>query len=170
MLSTAIPDDGWPPHTLLEPEIHPTRILFRGECRFETREHGAARRSFLERGRQALWMIWFTTREYELEVRISELARENERLEARTFDDLMAQQRVSASPVETELLRAQFKISQAMDVAMKYGGIDEAHHKAWVIDQVLRYLLGDEYDEAIALSCAGDDGPDTHTHDVGIPP
>ncbi len=170
MMSTAIPDDGWPPHTVLEPDINPTRIVFRGECRFETREHGAARRSFLELHRRAIWLIWFTTREHQLEVRIAELARENERLESRTFDELLEHKPATAISEDTQLLRAKFKICQAVDVAIRYGGIDEAHHKAWVIDQVLRYLLGDEYAQAIAVSCDGDEGPNTHTHDVGIPP
>lgn len=30
----------------------------------------------------------------------------------------------------------------AVEVARRYGQIDGAHHKTWVIDQMLRHLLG----------------------------
>ena len=70
---------------------------------------------------------------------------------------------------EHQLLQAKRQIDAAVDVAIRYGP-DETHHQAWVIDQVLRHLLGDDYDRAIAESCDGEDGPNTHSHDVGIPP
>jgi hypothetical protein len=62
------------------------------------------------------------------------------------------------------------RIDAAVEVAIRYGGIDGEHHKAWVIDQMLRHLLGDTYEAVIAESCEGDDGPNTYVHDVGIPP
>lgn len=68
MSNPQIPE-GWPPHTELEPE----RILWRGVAQVFTVQHGAARRSIIEQGRRALWRLWFTTREYELEQRVSEL-------------------------------------------------------------------------------------------------
>lgn len=37
------------------------------------------------------------------------------------------------------------RIEQALDVASRYGMIDGAHHKQWVMDQMIRALLGDEY-------------------------
>ena len=41
---------------------------------------------------------------------------------------------------------------RAISLALRYGQIDEGHHKMWVIDQILRGLLGDaKYEEAIAL-------------------
>ncbi len=39
------------------------------------------------------------------------------------------------------------KIKQALEIIYRYGGIDGAHHKAWVIDQILRALLGDKYEK-----------------------
>jgi hypothetical protein len=62
------------------------------------------------------------------------------------------------------------KIEDAIGLIVQYGGVDGAHHKAWVIDQVLRILAGDEYDELIRTICAGDDGPDTYEWDKGIVP
>lgn len=85
-------------------------------------------------------------------------------------------------------------VQQAIEIAVKYGGIDGDHHKAWVIDQIVRTLTGcplvtkqgldfsgktydykalgesAEYLQLIEDACAGDDGPDTYTWDVGVPP
>jgi len=38
------------------------------------------------------------------------------------------------------------RVMDALAVASDYGHIDGAHHKSWVIDQMVRALLGDEYD------------------------
>lgn len=59
---------------------------------------------------------------------------------------------------------------QAVAIAVSYGGIDGDHHKAWVIDQMVRVLTGDNYAETIAVACAGEDGPDTYSWEVGIAP
>lgn len=40
----------------------------------------------------------------------------------------------------------QVKISNAMMVADIYGAIDGAHHKAWVLDQVIRALTGCKFE------------------------
>jgi hypothetical protein len=37
------------------------------------------------------------------------------------------------------------KIAAALDIANRYGGIDGDHHRAWVIDQMVRALTGDGY-------------------------
>ena len=58
----------------------------------------------------------------------------------------------------------------ALEVAQKYGGIDGDHHKAWVIDQMVRALTGDGYDQFVADTCAGEEGPDTYFWGEGIAP
>jgi len=60
--------------------------------------------------------------------------------------------------------------NNALDIALNFGGIDGAHHKAWVIDQVVRALTGDEYEQIIKDAKAGEDGPDTYMWDEGIAP
>jgi hypothetical protein len=35
------------------------------------------------------------------------------------------------------------KVFGAVSIALRYGGIDGAHHKQWVIDQMLRSILGE---------------------------
>ena len=86
------------------------------------------------------------------------------------------------------------RIRKALEFAIKYGGIDGAHHKDWVIDQMVRALTGcpmltgettpvhgksytyayqgesDEYLKLVADACDGEDGPDTYSWDEGIAP
>lgn len=62
------------------------------------------------------------------------------------------------------------RLQTAIDLAVRYGGIDGVHHKAWVIDQMMRALAGDEYSRIVAEACAGENGPETYTWDVGIAP
>lgn len=62
------------------------------------------------------------------------------------------------------------RIEKAVEIGFRYGGIDGGHHKMWVIDQMLRALLGDAYEQAVRDACDGEDGPDTYGWDEGIPP
>jgi hypothetical protein len=63
------------------------------------------------------------------------------------------------------------RVRNALIIIERFGGIDGAHHKAWVIDQVVRALVGaGQYDEWVRLMKAGENGPDTYDWDQGIPP
>jgi len=86
------------------------------------------------------------------------------------------------------------RIQKALDMAVQYGGIDGDHHKAWVIDQMVRALTGcpmvektaldcnrneysyktqgesEEYKELVRDAKAGEDGPETYSWEVGIAP
>ena len=61
----------------------------------------------------------------------------------------------------------------ALDYIMSYSGIDGAHHKSWVIDQVIRALTGDKYD-AWVKEAKGDfdveEDEYDYTWDEGIAP
>lgn len=59
---------------------------------------------------------------------------------------------------------------KALRILIRYGGIDGAHHKMWAIDQAVRALAGEFYDELIAAANGGEYGPETYEWDVGIPP
>ena len=61
-------------------------------------------------------------------------------------------------------------ISKALDVAYSHGQTDGAHHKAWVIDQMVRRLLGDNYDEWIKNYKHEDGDDEAYSWDVGIAP
>jgi len=62
------------------------------------------------------------------------------------------------------------KIKTALEFISQYGGIDGAHHKAWLIDQVVRTLTCEQYTKWIKEYCFGDDGDNTYEWDEGIPP
>ena len=86
------------------------------------------------------------------------------------------------------------RIRKALSIAVEYGGIDGAHHKDWVIDQMARALTGcptieqeakdykgkpytyaiqgesEAYQSLVRDACAGVDGPDTYSWDTGIAP
>ena len=58
----------------------------------------------------------------------------------------------------------------ALEVARRYGGNDGAHHKDWVIDQMVRCLTGEGYAAFVADAKGGEDGPETYEWNEGIPP
>jgi hypothetical protein len=61
-------------------------------------------------------------------------------------------------------------VDAALDCARRYGGIDGAHHKAWVIDQMVRALTGRLYDDWVQDARTGEDGQETRDWDTGTPP
>jgi hypothetical protein len=61
--------------------------------------------------------------------------------------------------------------AKALDIARRYGGIDGSHHRAWVIDQMCRSLLGDAYEAFVRDACAGtQDEPGCWEWNVGVAP
>jgi len=86
------------------------------------------------------------------------------------------------------------RIEKAIELGFKYGSTDGAHHKMWVIDQMIRILTdcptvtrkatdvnqkeyeyqalaeSDKYRELLAAFRAGEDGPETYSWDEGIAP
>lgn len=70
------------------------------------------------------------------------------------------------------LLRSNAKaqIDEALDIIGESAGIDGAHHKTWVIDQVVRSLTGGEYEQWVEAYCNGEDGPETYEWDEGVAP
>jgi hypothetical protein len=62
------------------------------------------------------------------------------------------------------------KVQKAIELATQYGGIDGDDHKDWVIDQIVRVLAGERYDEVIRKAKAGEDGPETYNWNEGIAP
>lgn len=62
------------------------------------------------------------------------------------------------------------RIIKALDLVHRYGGADGSHHKAWVIDQMVRVLAGDGYGAWVEAHCDGEAGPNTYEWDTGIAP
>lgn len=61
-------------------------------------------------------------------------------------------------------------VERALGIARHWADVDGAHHKAWVIDQMVRALTGDDYETWVKDACNGDEGPNTYEWDVGIAP
>lgn len=59
---------------------------------------------------------------------------------------------------------------EALEIARRFGGCSEARHKAWAIDQMCRVLLGAEYEEWVAETKSGKDGPETYAWETGVAP
>ena len=70
----------------------------------------------------------------------------------------------------TRYVRAEPTVEKALEIATRYGQIDGAHHKAWTIDQMVRALTGEGYDDFVKEHCTGEDGPATYAWDEGIAP
>jgi hypothetical protein len=86
------------------------------------------------------------------------------------------------------------RIKKALEIAVEYGGVEDTHHKDWVIDQMVRALTGcpilqrevidnggirrnckvqgesEEYVELVKRACDGEDGSDTYNWPTGIAP
>lgn len=61
-------------------------------------------------------------------------------------------------------------IEKALDIIMEYGSTNGAHHKQWVLDQVVRELTGETYSDWVKDHNFGEDGPDTYEWEEGIAP
>lgn len=64
----------------------------------------------------------------------------------------------------------QQKLNRILELVEQYGGIDGAHHKQWVLDQIIRTITQDNYEQWVEDYCDGEDGPDTYEWDEGITP
>lgn len=60
------------------------------------------------------------------------------------------------------------RIDQAVDLIYNYGGTDGAHHKQWVLDQVLKLLLDAEDYDLWIKNYEGEDNE--YEWDIGIAP
>ena len=64
---------------------------------------------------------------------------------------------------------AEEKRIKALELIEEYGGIDGAHHKQWLLDQLVQ-LLSNDYWAWLKKWQAGEEGPKTYTWDTGIAP
>ena len=62
------------------------------------------------------------------------------------------------------------RVEGALKVAFDYGACDGESHKQWVIDQMVRALTGDKYEEWVYKFNFGVDGEDSYLWDEGRTP
>ncbi len=67
--------------------------------------------------------------------------------------------------LEAETTSLREGVEAAINFAVRFGGIEGDHHKAWVIDQMVRALAGNGYEKLVKDAC-GDD----YRWEVGIAP
>lgn len=71
---------------------------------------------------------------------------------------------------KTTFVSEKERINEAIELAVRYGGFDGDHHKAWVIDQMVRVLAGERYEQIVREACDGEDGPDSYSWETGVAP
>jgi hypothetical protein len=63
------------------------------------------------------------------------------------------------------------RIETALQVAYNWGQVDSVHHKTWTIDQMVRALTGDEYENWVSAYEGDPEDEDNHySWDTGIAP
>ena len=59
---------------------------------------------------------------------------------------------------------------KVLDLIFEYGQIDGGHHKMWVIDQIVRILTRDKYNEWVKNYVYDEETGDVYSWDKGIAP
>ena len=59
---------------------------------------------------------------------------------------------------------------EAMNLITDCGQIDGNHHKLYILDQIARKVMGNDYDEWVKRMKNGEDGPETYWYDEGVAP
>lgn len=62
------------------------------------------------------------------------------------------------------------RISKALEIAFQYGQIDGDHHKAWVIDQIVRVLTDIEYENWVKEYEYDEEDDEYYDWNIGIAP
>lgn len=62
------------------------------------------------------------------------------------------------------------RIVKAVSMVLDSVHYDGEHHKQWTLDQVLRILTGEEYENVIAKFETGEDGTQAYEWDTGVAP
>lgn len=62
------------------------------------------------------------------------------------------------------------KNAEVLELIFEYGGIDGSHHKQWLINEIVKKITGDKYQEWVNEYQDGEDGPQTYIWDEGINP
>jgi len=61
------------------------------------------------------------------------------------------------------------RVERSIELISQYGGIDGAHHKQWLLNELIK-TLADDYDGWVKSYEEGEDGPKTYKWDIGVAP
>ena len=59
---------------------------------------------------------------------------------------------------------------QVLNLIEEWGGIDGGHHKQWLLNEIVKTITKDGYEQWIKIYEDGEDGPETYEWDTGIAP
>ena len=76
----------------------------------------------------------------------------------------------SQMPYKGAVMEDKEKIEKAVKIAWQYAQYDGSHHKMWVIDQMVRVLLGENEYKNFVNAYQTLDGEDYYTWDMGVAP
>ena len=62
------------------------------------------------------------------------------------------------------------KEQNVLNLIYRWGCVDGAHHKQWLLDKIVREITGDNYKKWVSEFQDGEDGPETYIWDEGIAP
>ena len=62
------------------------------------------------------------------------------------------------------------KSKKILDFIYQYGQVDGSHHKAWVIDQIVRIITVDDYEEWVNKYEYDEETGEEYEWDTGIAP
>ncbi len=64
------------------------------------------------------------------------------------------------------------RAAAAVDLVLRYGGVDGKHHQDWLQDQVVRLLMGEEYEDFVDFARRGEDGSSEYAYEweTGVAP
>ena len=73
-------------------------------------------------------------------------------------------------PYKGVVMKDKEKIEKAIKIAWQYAQYDGSRHKMWVIDQMVRVLLGETEYRNFIEAYQTPDGEDYYTWDMGVAP
>jgi hypothetical protein len=60
------------------------------------------------------------------------------------------------------------KEKEILSIAEDYGGYDGGHHKQYALNEIVKIITGDKYEQWVNDYENGEDGPNTYEWDKGI--
>lgn len=79
----------------------------------------------------------------------------------------------SVGPVDCPkclLVVAERRIQNAIEQAVRFGDVESAEHRAWLINQMVHTLAGEKYEQVISEKESARGGPDSYVWDKGVAP
>lgn len=111
------------------------------------------------------------TKEQEAIERLNSLIKVNKDFFENQGDMLIDKRDIQALETVLSMLKEKDSdIEKVLELIFQYGQIDGDHHKAWVIDQIVRILTGDKYKEWVKEYTYDEETGECYSWNKGIAP